>query len=178
MINPEKPVSTERIYDGKILAVRRDLVELENGSQAVREVVEHSGGVGVLALDDGKVLMVRQFRYGIGRESLEIPAGKRERGEDPAACGFRELEEETGYVAGDFRPFGFIDPTPAYCSEVIWLFLAKNLRPTKQQLDPDELLSIERIPFQEAVRLCLNGGITDAKTVAAVLKLAVEQGLG
>lgn len=172
MEHPEKQISSERLYEGKILALRRDIVELENGNSAVREVVEHSGGVGILALDDeSNVLMVRQFRYGIGRGSLEIPAGKREYDEDPATCGIRELEEETGYVADEFLPFGFIDPTPAYCSEVIYLYHAKGLHPTKQRLDPDEFLSIERIPFEEAVRLCLNGGITDAKTVVAVLKL-------
>jgi ADP-ribose pyrophosphatase len=178
MIFHEKPISTEMMYEGKILNVRRDMVELENGRIATREVIEHTGGVGILALDaEDRVLMVRQYRYGIGRESLEIPAGKRERGEDPRLCGIRELEEETGYIAGKFKAFGSVDPTPAYDSEVIHLFLAEDLQPTAQRLDPDEFLSVERIPFAEVVALCLNGGITDAKTLAAVMKLhAVRRG--
>jgi ADP-ribose pyrophosphatase len=178
MMFEEKPLSSERIYEGRVVNLRRDRVELADGSTATREVVEHSGGVAVLALDEAdNVFMVRQFRYGIGRETLEIPAGKRERGEDPRLCGLRELEEETGHVAGRFKAFGSVDPTPAYDSEVIHLFLAEDLRPTAQRLDPGEFLSVERIPFAEVVALCLSGDITDAKTLAAVLKLyAMRQG--
>jgi len=169
----EKQVSSNTVYSGKIINVRNDTVELANGKLANREVVEHSGGVGVLAIDEhDNVLMVRQFRYGIGRESLEIPAGKLEPGEAPMVCGMRELEEETGYIAGSFEPFGSLDPTPAYVSEVIHLFLARDLKLSAQKLDEDEFLSVEEIPLTTAIELCLNGGITDAKTVIAVLKYA------
>lgn len=171
MSTEEQFIATQRIYDGKIINVRKDTVTLQNGATASREVVEHSGGVGVLAIDDqDNVLMVRQYRYAIGRDSLEIPAGKREYGEDPAECGIRELEEETGYAAREFLPFGSLDPTPAYVTEVIHLFLARDLVPTKQNLDPDEFLSVEPVPFDKALELCLSGEITDAKTLVAVLK--------
>ncbi|MDL2234176.1 NUDIX hydrolase [Ruminococcaceae bacterium OttesenSCG-928-L11] len=171
VIVPEKAVSGRDIFRGKIINVREDTVELPNGASAIREVVEHSGGVGVLALDDAdNVLMVRQFRYAIGRESLEIPAGKREKGEDPRVCGIRELEEETGYVASEFTDFGSLDPTPAYCTEVIHLFLAKGLTYRSQRLDEDEFLAVERVPLAEAVEMCRDGRITDAKTLVAILK--------
>ena len=171
----EKQISSKRIYEGKVVNLRCDTVELADGRTARREVVEHSGGVAVLALDEnGCVLMVRQYRYGVGRESLEIPAGKREPGEDPALCGMRELEEETGYRAGSFEPFGSLDPTPAYDSEVIHLFLAKNLTPTAQKLDEGEVLTVEKIPLQKAAELCLNGTITDAKTQIAIYKFIIK----
>ena len=173
MIHQEICVETQRLYEGKVLNLRRDTVLLENGAQATREVVEHNGGVGVLAIDDqNRVLMVRQYRYGIGRISLEIPAGKREGNEDPALCGRRELEEETGYQAKDFRPFGSLDVSPAYDSEVIYLFLAKELTPAKQNLDEDEFLTVERVPLEEALALCQNGTITDSKTLVALYKYA------
>ena len=173
MIHQEICVETQRLYEGKVLNLRRDTVLLENGAQATREVVEHNGGVGVLAIDDqNRVLMVRQYRYGIGRISLEIPAGKREGTEDPALCGRRELEEETGYQAKDFRPFGSLDVSPAYDSEVIYLFLAKELTPAKQNLDEDEFLTVERIPLEEALALCQDGTITDSKTLVALYKYA------
>jgi len=169
----EKVLSSEFIYKGKIVNLRIDDVEIQNGRRVKREVVEHSGGVGVLAFDrDGNVLMVRQFRHGIGRESLEIPAGKLEPGEDPALCGIRELEEETGYRAASVEPLGTLDPTPAYDSEVIHLFLAGELTYAGQNLDENEVLSVERVPLERAVGLCLNGGVTDAKTVIAILKYA------
>jgi ADP-ribose pyrophosphatase len=174
----EKLISSERIFDGRVIGVRRDVVELPDGTRTTRELIEHNGGVGVLAItDDGHILMVRQYRYGIGRESLEIPAGKLEKGESPRLCGIRELEEETGHIAGEFLDFGSMDPTPAYDSEVISLFLARKLTPTAQRLDPGELLSVERVPFDEALALCLNGGITDAKTQIAILKYKAVYGV-
>jgi ADP-ribose pyrophosphatase len=172
----EKTLSVQRVYEGKIINLRRDTVELEGGGTAVREVVEHSGGVGVLALDEkDRVLMVRQFRYGVGRESLEIPAGKLNPGEDPEACGRRELEEETGYRPVSMTSMGFIDPSPAYVGEIIYIFLASGLEKTSQNLDEDERLEVERVPFDKAVAMCITGEITDAKTVAAVLKHAVAK---
>ena len=176
MLYEEKCLESQRLYDGKVLNLRRDIVRLENGATATREVVEHNGGVGVLAIDEqNRVLMVRQYRYGIGRVSLEIPAGKREAGEDPALCGRRELEEETGCIAGDFQPFGSLDVSPAYDSEVIYLFLARALTPAAQNLDEDELLTVEYIPLAQALSLCMDGTITDAKTVIALLRYALTQ---
>jgi len=167
----EKTLSSTRIFEGKVFSVRKDTVELENGTLAFREVIEHSGGVGILAVGaEGHIFLVRQFRYGVGRESLEIPAGKLEPGENPFACAQRELEEETGYVAGHWDSLGTMDSTPAYDSEVIHLYLARDLRPTSQRLDAGEFLSVEPFSMDKLLELCLNGGLTDAKTLVAVLK--------
>ena len=133
----EKTLTTQEVYHGRIIRVRRDEVLLPNGHTSVREVVEHPGGVGILALeDDGSVLLVRQYRSGIGQESLEIPAGKRDPGETPEDCGRRELEEECGLIAGGLEPLATLYPTPAYCDEKIWIFTAKELTPG--HVHPDE----------------------------------------
>jgi len=167
----EITVSTETVFTGNIFTVYKKQVRLENGSAAVREIVEHRGGVAVLAVDeDDHVLFVRQFRSPYGEALLELPAGKLEKDEDPAACGRRELEEETGHTAADFRFLGQIYPTPGYCTEVLHLYLARGLTPTRQRLDEDEFLSVEKIPFHEALRLCMDGGIKDAKTVVSIFK--------
>lgn len=177
MIYEEKILTSEKVYSGKIINLRRDTVRLQNGAEAGREVVEHSGGVGVLALDEnGCVLMVRQYRHGTGKISLEIPAGKLNPGEDPGQCGARELEEETGFAPVGLTPFGSLDPTPAYCSEKIYLYLAKELKKGRQGLDEDEFLSAERVPFEKAAEMCLSGEITDAKTLVAVLKYKILLG--
>lgn len=168
----EKTLSKQYKYNGKILSLRVDEAELENGKTAIREVVEHHGGVCVAALDENDcLLMVRQFRYPYGEVLLEIPAGKLEKGENPEACGKRELEEETGYTAEKLSDLGKLYPTPAYVDEVIHMYYAENLSKTAQHLDADEFLSVEHVPLAEAVRMVLNGEIRDAKTQVAVLKL-------
>ena len=168
----EKTLTKKYIHNGKIINLRVDEVELENGKHAIREVVEHHGGVCVAALDEnGFLLMVKQFRYPYGEALLEIPAGKLEKGENPEECGKRELEEETGYTAEKLLDLGKLYPTPAYVDEVIHMYYAVNLSKTAQHLDADEFLSVERIPLEEAVKMVLNGEIRDAKTQVAVLKL-------
>ena len=163
----EKRLSGETVFDGKIMHVRRDIVELSDGSETFREVVDHSGGVCVLALDDEeRVLMVSQFRYPFERVLREIPAGKLERGEDPDTAAARELREETGAVAGRMERLGEIYPTPAYCGEVIRMYLTFG----ENDLDEGEFLDVERVPFETLVEHVLAGEIRDAKTVAAVLK--------
>jgi len=167
----EKPLSTEQLFKGRVITLRKDMVELENGNVTSREVIEHPGGVAVAAIDDGgNLLMVRQFRYPFAQALLEIPAGKLEYGEDAFACGKRELEEETGYVAETYCSLGQLLPTPAYDNEIIHLYFAKNLSKTKQHLDADEFLSVEKIPFEKAVEMVLNNEIRDAKTQIAILK--------
>lgn len=167
----EKRLSGETVFDGKIMHVRRDIVELSDGSESFREVVDHSGGVCVLALDDEmRVLMVRQFRYPFERVLREIPAGKLECGEDPDTAAERELREETGAVAGHIERLGEIYPTPAYCGEIIRMYLARDLTFGENDLDEGEFLDVERIPFETLVEQVLAGEIRDAKTVAAVLK--------
>ncbi len=169
----EKTLKSELIYDGRIISVHVDDVELPDGSKAKREVVEHSGGVCVAALtDNDELLFVRQFRYPYKRELLELPAGKLEKGENPLEAGMRELEEECGVVAEKVFSLGTVYPTVAYCSEIIHLYGATGLRRTEQHLDMGEFLSVERKPLDEAVRMVMNGEISDSKTVALVLKIA------
>ena len=167
----EKQLQSEQKYDGKIVKLFLDTVELENGKTAFREVVKHPGGVCIVPLDeDENVLFVRQFRYPHGRALLEIPAGKLEFGEDHKACGLRELKEETGCTCDDFQYLGNILPTPAYDTEVIHMYLARGLHGGEQKLDADEFLEIEKIPLLKAVEMVMNNEIADAKTVAAILK--------
>ena len=169
----EKTLSEKLIYKGRILDLHVDEIELPDGKKSIREVVEHHGGVCVAALtEDNCLLFVRQYRYPYHKVLLELPAGKLEKGEDPLEAGIRELEEECGVKAGTVIPMGQVYPTVAYCSEIIHLFLAKGLQKTQQHLDDGEFLSVEKIPLDEAVRLVMNGEITDSKTVALVLKTA------
>ena len=169
----EKTVSQDYKYRGRIINLRLDKAQLPGGILAGREVVEHPGGVGVAALDENDcLLMVRQFRYPYGRELLEIPAGKREAGEDPLTCGKRELQEETGVIAEEYKELGKLYPSPGYLNEVITLYFAQKLTKTEQHLDENEFLNVERIPFSEVLAMVLRGEIEDAKTQIAVLKLA------
>ena len=170
----EKTVSRKDEFQGNLVQIHVDRVLLPNGDTSVREVVEHCDGVAVLPLDErNNVLTVTQYRYVLGRTLLEIPAGKLDPGEDPATGALRELREETGAVPEVFMPLGRILPAPGCYTETLHLFLARGLQMEEQQLDPDEFLQVERIPFQEMVHRCLTGEIEDAKTVAAVLKAKV-----
>ncbi len=174
----ETILSSERIYEGKIINLRRDKVALEDGREAVREIVEHPGGVGILPLDgDGNVYMVRQYRHGAREAVLEIPAGKLNYGEDALECGKRELLEEIGAAAEEYVFLGKIYPTPAYCEEVIPVFLAKGLSFSEQKLDEGEFLKVEKIPLKTLLSMVLGGELPDCKTQIAVLKTAVREGL-
>ena len=176
----EKQLTSEYIYNGKIIKLRRDTALLPNGKTSTREVIEHNGGVCVAALtDNDEVLFVKQFRYPYMEIVTEIPAGKRDGAdEDPLVCGKRELKEETGAEAESFIPLGKLYPSPGYCGEVIWMFAATNLRYGEQHPDDDEFLSVEKIPLEKAVQMILSGEITDAKTQAAVLKLKLLKDRG
>lgn len=167
----EKTISVEQIYNGKIIDVTREWVLLENKSEAYREVVHHSGGVCILPINDrGEVLFVRQFRYPFKEVLLEIPAGKRENGEDPKECGIRELKEEIGAEAENITYLGKLYPTVAYDTEVIYMYMAQNLSFGEQKLDEDEFLDIVKIPLDKAYKMVLNDEIPDAKTQIAILK--------
>lgn len=169
----EKTLNTNMIYEGKIITVHVDDVELPDGTRSIREIVEHSGGVCVAPLTDNyELLFVRQYRYPYKKELLELPAGKLEKGENPLEAGIRELEEECGVIAEKVFSLGTVYPTVAYCSEVIHLFCAVGLRSTQQHLDLGEFLAIEKKPLDEAVRMVMEGEISDSKTVALVLKIA------
>lgn len=176
----EKQLKKEYVFKGKIINVRKDLALLPNGKQAVREVVEHNGGVCVAALDsEGCVYTVSQFRYPYGEEITEIPAGKRESlNEDPLECGKRELREETGLTADNFIFLGKLYPTPGYCGEIIWMYAATSLHKGETDFDDDEFLNIKKIKLEDLADMILSGEITDAKTQAAILKLKILKDSG
>ena len=167
----EKTLSSDVIYAGRIIRVRNDKVELDNGATAFREVVDHTGGVGILAITpDGKVPMVRQFRYPFMAETLEVPAGKLEAGEDPLECAVRELSEETGLEAEKYVSLGSILPSPGDCAETLYVYLAQNITAGRQHLDEDEFLNVEYYTLPELHRMVMDNTLTDAKTVIAILK--------
>ncbi len=163
-------VSGEEVFSGKLLRVRRDVVRLPDGSEAVREYVRHPGAVLIVALfDDGQVLLERQFRYPHGREFIELPAGKLEPGEPHFDTARRELLEETGYVAAEWRRLGVIHTSIGYTDEAIEMFLARGLEKREAKLDDGEFLEVFTLPFDEALAMVRDGRITDAKTVAGLL---------
>ncbi|MBR6694727.1 MAG: NUDIX hydrolase [Clostridia bacterium] len=168
----EKQLSAEYKFEGRIIKLRVDNALLPDGKTATREVVEHGGGVCVAPFtDDGCVLAVRQYRYPYSETIVEIPAGKRDGNEDPFVCGVRELREETGATAAEYRFLGELYPSPGYCGEIIWMYAAKGLTFGEQQTDEDEFLSVEKIPLDKFVDMVLSGEVKDAKTQAAILKL-------
>jgi len=168
----EKMVASEEIFDGHVVHLFKDTVELPNGKHATRETVRHIGAVAVVPLtDDGKVIIERQFRYPLGCVITEIPAGKLDsKTEDRLSAAKRELEEETGYTAKEWIDLGDYYPAAAYTDERISLYLAKGLQQGQRNLDEDEFLNIMAVPLEELVEEVLNGTITDGKTQAALLK--------
>lgn len=175
MAHFEEKIESRELYRGKIFSVTQDRVRLEDGKESLRDIVHHHGGVAVLALDEeGRVLLVRQFRYAFGQELLELPAGKVEPGEAPEVCGRRELEEECGCRAGRFELLTLLYPTVGYCSEVIHIYLAQDLVPCGQRLDPGEFLSLEPLPLGKALSMVLSGQLPDAKTQIGILTLAMK----
>lgn len=175
MILSEKTKSSEYIYKGKIINLRKDTAILPNEREATREVVEHKGGVCVLPMtDEGEIIFVRQFRYPYMEELLEIPAGKRDSfDEEPLECGKRELREETGAESDNFVFLGKLYPSPGYVNEVIYMYYADNLKYGKDNPDEDEFLDVVKIPFEKAVEMVLDGSIKDAKTQTAIMKSAL-----
>lgn len=169
----EKTVASELIFDGKIITVKKDSAELENGEVVNRELVVHPGGVCVVPINEkGEVLMVKQFRYPFQTVLTEIPAGKLEFGEDHREAGLRELREETGAVCEKFEYLGVCYPSVAYLTEKIHMYLATGLAFEKQDLDEDEFLDVVKIPLEKAVEMVMSGELPDAKTQCAILKAA------
>jgi ADP-ribose pyrophosphatase len=164
----EKKVSSTLIYKGKIITVERDEVLLPNGRQATREVVRHTGGSGIVCEKDGKILLVKQFRYPFNRELLEIPAGKLNEGEDPATSAIRELEEEGGIIAGRVVKLFDVYPTPAYDDEIIRIYQAFDLSESEVHLDEDEFLTSVWMEKDKLKDMIKNGEIKDAKTIIAL----------
>ena len=167
----EDTVSSELMFDGKVVKLYKDEAKLEDGSIVSRELIKHPGGVCVVPLDDeGYVYMVRQFRYPFQTQLIEIPAGKLEYGEDHRQCGLRELKEEAGAECESFTYLGKLYPTVAYDSEVIHMYLARGLSFGEQKLDDDEFLDVFKVKFEQAVEMVMNGEILDSKTQLAILK--------
>ncbi len=177
----EKTVKEQEIFNGKIIRVHVDDVELENGALAKREVVEHPGGVCVAILtEQDELIFVRQFRYPCKEVLLELPAGKLELGEDPFEAMKREQMEETGTAAERYVSLGNIYPTCGYSAEIIRLWACRLTKDAGAlHLDQDEFLTNERIPLEKAVEMVCNNEIPDAKTQIGVLKTAwlVKKGL-
>ncbi len=175
----EKQISTEKIFDGFILHVAVDQVELPNGNRASREYITHLGAVGIVPVtDDGKMIIEHQFRYPLHKVITEIPAGKLDSAdEDPLDAAKRELLEETGITADEWTELGCYHPSAAYCSEKLHLYMARGLHMGDQKLDKDEFLNIETVPVADVVDEILAGNITDGKTISAVLKAAVKLGI-
>lgn len=174
----EQTLSSRTVFEGKIITVKVDKALLPNGAEASREVVEHPGGVCILALqEDGTVPLVRQFRYPLGDVMLELPAGKLEYGEQPRPAAIRELGEEVGLEPGQLTDLGFIYVSPGFCTERLYMYLARDVKQVPVHPDEDEFLDIVHLPFGEVVDMVMSGQITDGKTVATVLKTKVLLGL-
>ncbi len=168
----EHLVRSDRVLDGSFLQVRRDTVRLPHGGEATREYVVHPGAVVVVPLlDDGRVLMERQYRYPVGRVMTEFPAGKLDAGEAPLRCGQRELLEETGYTAREWAYAGAMHLAIAYSTEVIHVYFARGLQAGAQQLDVDEFLDVCALAPADLLEGCCSGAVTDAKTLTCCLWL-------
>lgn len=177
-------ISSASIFKGKVVDLSVDRVLLPNGNETDLEMIRHPGAAVALPVETGDdgveyAILVRQYRYAAGGWLLEVPGGKLDGAEDPEVCARRELQEEVGLNAGELVGLGSIFTTPGFTDERIWLFLARALTPVDggHSLEPDEVLDVERVPLQEAVRLAIDGEITDAKTVAALLRAAAHLGI-
>ena len=167
----EKTLSSELIFDGRLLKLYRDEVEVPGGGRAGREVVHHPGGAAVVALDgEGNVYLERQFRYPYRGVVVEIPAGKLEEGEDPFDTIRRELKEELGATAGRWDALGHIMPSVGYTDEMLYLYLARDLTFGETHWDKDEYLEPFKLPFAEALARAADGRINDGKTVSALFR--------
>lgn len=178
MTYEEKTISSEMIYEGAILNLRRDKVYVRGDNTSYREIVEHNGGVAIAALtDQGELLMVRQYRKAAEQVVMEVPAGKRETKEDPLFTAMRELKEETGYSAKKFRHLSSFYSSIGYSTEVIHIYLATGLTPGETDFDENEAIDIESHPVSELKEMVLRGEIIDAKTIAAILLVAAQLGI-
>ena len=165
----EKTIKEQYVYEGKILNLRKDDIVLPDGNSAIREVVEHSGGSCVICEKDGKILLVRQFRYPYKKELLELPAGKLNKGETPEQTAIRELEEEGGIRAERVEKLFDVYPSPAYTDEIIRIYRALDITETQTHLDNDEFLTGVWIEKDKLKKMIKNGEIKDAKTLIALL---------
>lgn len=170
MIVEEKTISSDKIYTGKVVNLRIDTVEIPNNGYQKREIVEHMGAVGILALtEDKKVILVKQFRKPIEKVIWEIPAGKLEIGENPKECAIRELKEETGYSPENIKLIHKFFTSAGFSNEKLYIYLATGLKSGNTNFDEDEFLDIFEIDFEEAYNMVLKNEIEDAKTAIGIL---------
>ncbi len=175
MIFEEKTLKSEMVYRGKVLNLRRDEVMTVSGKPSIREIVEHGGGVALVAVTDkGKVIMERQFRKPLERVVLEIPAGKLEDGEDPLSAAGRELAEETGYRAEKIEYLTKYYPSVGYCQEALYMYLCTGLTKGQTDLDEDEAIDIYEYSFEELYDMIDRGELEDGKTMAALLAAQIR----
>lgn len=167
----EKTLDSKVVYEGKVVTVIRDDVEVADGHKSFREVVLHSGGVVIAALkDNNTILLIKQYRYPLKKVNLELPAGKLEIGENPDEACKRELEEETGYQAKQWQSLGFINTTPGICTEKLYLYLAKDLEFVGEHPDEGEILKCEEYNLSEVFKMINSGEINDAKTICTLFR--------
>ena len=172
----QKKISSKEVYRGSIFTMSKDEVEIK-GKIYERDVIHHHGGVGVLAIKEDKVLLVKQYRYAIQKTSLEIPAGKLEQGEDPYTCGLRELEEESGYTCKQLHRLCEIYSTPGFCSEKLYIYYTNELIPVEQPraMDCDERIELVWYTLDEALSKIQTAEIVDAKTIIAIQYAAMHR---
>ena len=169
----ETRLTSKTVFEGHVIQVRVDDVRLDNGREAVREVADHAPAVVIAPIDvDGSVVLVRQYRYPVEEALLEAPAGIVEPGEDPDYCAQRELQEETGYRSGDLRSLGGFWTSPGFCSEYMYAYVARDLSPSRLEMDYDEDIEVERYPLTEIPAMIRDGRIRDAKSIAVLLMAA------
>ena len=166
----ETKISSEQKFSGRLIDLYLDQVELPNGETSTREWIDHPGAVCLIPiLPDGKICLIRQFRYGPGEEFIEIPAGKLDAGEAPLDCAYRELEEETGYRTNKLTFLTNIHPAIGFSNEKMWMYLAEELELSKKKLDEDEFLELLPTPLNKAVEWVFSGKITDVKTIIGIM---------
>ena len=166
----EDKISSTQIFSGKLIDLYLDNVRLPNGKQSTREWLDHPGAVCLVPiLNNGDILLIRQFRYGPREEFIEIPAGKLDKNEEPLKCGLRELEEETGYKSNKLTFLTNIHPAIGFSNEKMWMYLAEELELSEKKLDDDEFLELLPTPLNVALEWVFSGKITDVKTIIGIL---------
>ncbi len=171
----EKTIKSDKLYRGKIINLRIDTVELPNQKYSKREIIEHGGGVAIIAIKDGKIVLVKQYRKAVEESIYELPAGKLESAESPKECAEREFTEETGYESENMKSLFSFYSSPGFSNERIHLFIAENISFVGANPDEDEYIETVEIPFDDALRMIETGEIIDAKTIVGLLYVSNNQ---